>query len=100
METQIDELVVLLGLVAALGVAYAKTFAPYQEAITQAIVDAARVGTRYKRLTNLAVGEGMAIAFSALGAWVIGDWTVLALGVIAGLLSSVEAARVHDTQAA
>ena len=48
-------------LIVLISVAYGRTFGGFQEAITQSVVDALAVKSRYRRVTNLAVGMVIAL---------------------------------------
>lgn len=99
MNDSIDELIVVLGVVGALAVAYSKAFGGYQAELTQALIDAFAIKSRFRRLANLGVGIGLAVAFTVVGALWLGSWAIVPAGALAGILSSVEAGRVHDEQA-
>jgi hypothetical protein len=47
---------------------------------------------------NLAVGVAVATAYRGFAAWQAGDALLVALGGLAGVFASVEAADVHDQQ--
>ena len=53
-------------LIVLISVAYGRTFGGFQEAITQSVVDALAVKSRYRRVTNLAVGMVIQRASPAL----------------------------------
>ena len=84
-------------LIVLISVAYGRTFGGFQEAITQSVVDALAVKSRYRRVTNLAVGMVIALLIAGAAAWKLGTWDVIPIGIIAGLMASVEAARAHET---
>lgn len=99
METfdgQIGELVAILGIVVGLAVAYGKAFAGHQEQITQAVIDAFQVKSRYKRLVNIAVGILIAAGMTAVGAAWLHAWEIVPAGVLAGILAAVEASKQHE----
>ena len=50
----------------------------------------------WRGLLNLGIGLLLAQSLTGLAVWMIGDPRFLAIGVLAGLIASVEAARVHD----
>lgn len=95
MDDQIVQLFAVLAVAVGL---YAKAFGQYQFQIAEWIIAARQVESRYKGLVNLAVGVVLAGCFAALAAWKLGDWSILAVGLLAGVLASVEAAKVHDGQ--
>jgi len=47
----------------------------------------------YKRK---AVGVALAVALSAFAVWQVGDWSLLAVGALVGVMASVKAAKAHD----
>lgn len=96
MQSSIDELIVVIGVVTALSVAFAKAFGPYQTEISQAVIDAFAVPSSSRRLVNMGVGIVIGVAFTAIGAAAIGAWGIVPAGVLAGVLASVEASRTHD----
>jgi hypothetical protein len=68
--------------------------------LVQWVVDGLRVERRFRGLLNLAVGLLLALALSGLAAWVTGDPRLPAIGLLAGIIASVEAARAHDAEQA
>ncbi len=96
MEQTITELVTIIGVVAALAVAYAKAFAVHQEAISQAMIDAFKVTSEYRRLLNLGVGIAIAAGMTCVGAVWLERWEIVPAGVLAGLLAAVEASKAHE----
>jgi hypothetical protein len=99
MEEQLADLTALIAVVIALGVAYAKGFGAYQTQLVEWVIAAAVIGSRWRGLLNLAVGTCLALLFTAIAAYQLHDWSLIALGLFTGILASVEAARVHDEQA-
>lgn len=99
-DDQITDLLALIGAVVTLGAAYGKMFGGRQTQIVEWIVTGFGVKSRWRGLVNLAVGLVIAGAVSAYAALRSGEWAMLAAGLLAGLLASDEAARVHDEQAA
>lgn len=97
---QVNDLLTLIGAVVTLGAAYARLFGGRQTQIVEWIVSGFGVKSRWRGLVNLAVGLAIAGAVSAYASWQTGQWAMLAAGLLAGLLASDEAARVHDEQAA
>jgi hypothetical protein len=95
-DEQTTELLGLLAVVLGLSVGYGKAFGAYQTYVTQAVIDSVGVRSRYRAAVNIGVGLVLAVAFSTLGAWRLGDWSLLAAGGFAGFLASVEAGKVHD----
>lgn len=100
MDNQIGELVAVVGIVVGLGVAYGKAFAAYQTAISQAIIEALQVPSRFRAVTNLAVGILIGVAITIVGALWLHSWEIVPAGVFAGVLASVEAGKVHDAEKA
>lgn len=77
--------------------AYAKYFAPYQERISEAIIEAFSVPKRYKSLTNIGVGVAIAVIFTVVAAISAGlGLQVIVGGIAAGILASVNASTIHD----
>jgi cobalamin synthase len=95
-DDQIAGSLALVAMVVALAAGYAKAFGVYQCQLVQWVIDAGEVPGRFRGLVNLAVGTALAAAFGALGARQADDPGLLALGLLAGVLASVEAAKVHD----
>jgi hypothetical protein len=98
MDDQIAQLLALVAAVVALAAGYAKAFGASQYRIVEWVIAAGRVPGRFRGVVNLAVGVAIATAFGGLSAWQAGDPRLLALGLLAGVLASVEAAKVHDAQ--
>jgi hypothetical protein len=98
MDDQIAQLLALAATVVALSAGYAKAFGAYQCQIVQWVIDAGRVPGRFRGVVNLAVGVAIAAGVGGLGARQAGDPGILVLGLLAGILASVEAAKVHDAQ--
>lgn len=95
-EATIGELTALIAVVGSVAAAYGKALGPAQMQLVQWVIEALRVERRYRGLLNLAVGLLLALALSALAGWTIGDPRLPAIGLLAGIIASVEAARVHD----
>jgi hypothetical protein len=101
MDENVSQLLAAAAAVAAVSVGYGKVFGKYQFRLVEWILTATCAPGRYKGLVNLAVGVAVATGFSAFAAWRADhDWALLALGCLAGVFASVEAADVHDHQAA
>lgn len=92
------QLLAMIAAVVALSVAYGKALGGYQYQIVEWVVDAFEVKSRYKGLVNLGVGIVLAACFAFLVAWQSGEWFVMATGILAGVLASVEASKIHDGQ--
>jgi hypothetical protein len=99
MEQQIADLTALIAVVIALALAYAKGFGAYQTQLVEWVIAASALPGHWRGVLNLGAGVLLAVAFTAIGAFYLGDWSLLAVGVFAGVLASVEAARVHDARA-
>ena len=100
MDESIDQLIIVLGVVAGLAVAYGKVMGGYQTELSQTFIDAFQIRSRFRRLANLTVGVGLAVGFTVVGALWLETWAIVPAGVLAGILSSVEAGKVHDREAA
>ena len=100
MQTDADGILAAIGLVLALSIGYGKVVGPLQTDISQAFIDAFAVPTPYKRLLNLGVGLALAVAVAIIGAVAVDSWALVPAGVLAGVMASVEAARVHDQDGA
>jgi hypothetical protein len=98
MEHEIADLTALIAVVITLGFAYAKGFGAYQTQLVEWVIAAAAIGPRWRGLLNLAVGTVLALLFTAIAAYQLDDWSLIAVGLFAGILASIEAARVHDDQ--
>lgn len=92
----IDELIALSVIVVGLVAAYGKAFAGYQTILSQWVIDAFAVESRFRGLVNLAVGLLIGTGFSLIAAQMLGTWTLVPVGIFAGFLSSVEASKKHD----
>lgn len=100
MEDQIALLIAAITVIIGASVTYAKVFGPYQAALTEILVTTLNTPSRYKAAVNLGVGVVLAAVVTVVAAWAIGNTVVIAAGIVAGLFGSIEAQRVHDTQAA
>jgi hypothetical protein len=95
-EPSIAALTALIGLIGTVSVAYGKALGATQMQLVKWVIDALRIERRYRGLLNLAIGLLLAMTLSAIAAWTIGDRRFLAVGLLAGLIASVEAAKTHD----
>ena len=95
-ETTIGELTALIAVVVSIATAYGKAFGKTQMQLVQWTIEALVVPNRYRGLLNLAIGVGLALTMSAIAAWVIGEPRFLAIGLLAGIIASIEAASAHD----
>ena len=95
-ESSISELTALIAVIGTVAVAYGKALGATQMQLVQWVIDALRIERRYRGLLNLAIGFLLAMALSAIAAWIISDLRFLAVGLLAGLIASVEAAKAHD----
>ena len=100
MQANVDELIVIIGVIAALSVAFGKAFGPYQTEISQAVIDALQVPSRYRRILNMGIGVAIGVIFTLVGALSIGEWQIVPAGILAGIMASVEASKVHDRERA
>ena len=100
MQESADTIVATLGIVVALSIAYGRIVGPLQTDITQAIIDAWQVPSNVRRLLNLGVGTTLGVAVAIVGALAVGSWAVVPAGILAGVMASSEAARVHDADTA
>ena len=97
-EATIGELAALIAVVGSVAAAYGKALGGTQMALVEWVVSASAIESRWRGLLNLAIGLLLAQALSGLAVWIIGDPRFLAIGMLAGLIASVEAARAHDAQ--
>ena len=95
----IEELITLTVVIVGLAAAYGKAFAGYQQTLSQWVIDAFAIASRFRGLTNLAVGIAIGTGFSVIAAGMLETWDMLAIGIFAGLLASVEAGKKHDEEA-
>ena len=95
----VDELIALSVVVIGLAAAYGKAFGSYQATLSEWVILALHIPSHWKGLTNLAVGLVIATGFSVIAASMMGTWALVAVGIFAGFLASVEAGRAHDTGA-
>jgi hypothetical protein len=79
---------------------YGRVFGPFQTYLVEAVVAGFAVRSRWKRLVNLGVGVALADLLMAPAAHETGNWWLLVVGLIAGILASAAAAQAHDQQAA
>jgi hypothetical protein len=93
-----DQIARLFALVAAVAAGYGQLFGRYQFQIVEWVVAAGSIDGRYRGVVNLIVGVTLAGTFSGLAAWQIDDWGIVIVGLLAGVLASVEAAKVHDAK--
>ena len=100
MQEQTDGLLAAIGIVLALSIGYARVIGPLQADISQAFIDAFAVPSSYKRLLNLGVGLALAVAVAIIGAVAVNSWALVPAGVLAGIMASVEASKVHDQDGA
>ena len=101
MDENVSQLLAAAAAVVAVSVGYGKVFGKYQFRLVEWLLTATCAPGRYKGLVNLAVGVAVATGFSAFAAGQADrDWSLLALGCLAGVFASVEAADVHDQLAA
>ena len=89
-----------LAVVLTASVAYSRALGATQCQIAAWVIAAFRTPSRWRGLVNLGVGVALATAVSVVAAWQAGNWGLLPAGVLAGVLASVEAAKVHDDAAA
>ena len=99
-EATIGELTALIAVVGSVAAAYGKALGSTQMHLVQWVIDGLRVERRFRGLLNLAIGLLLALALSGIAAWTIGDSRLPAIGLLAGIIASVEAARTHDAQEA
>ena len=95
-EATIGELTALIAIVGSVAAAYGKALGGTQMTLVEWVIAASTIESRWRGLLNLAIGLLLAQALSGLAVWVIGDPHFLAVGLLAGLIASVEAARAHD----
>lgn len=98
-ETTIGEVTALIAVVGSVAAAYGKAFGSTQMALVEWVIAAGEVESRWRGILNLAIGLLLAQASSGLAVWVTGDPRFLAVGLLAGIIASVEAARAHDARA-
>jgi hypothetical protein len=77
---------------------FGERFAPYQEKLSQGIIDAFNIPTRFRLLTNIGVGIVVAVVFTLVAAIYIGSYLVVPAGILAGILSAVNASNLHDSK--
>jgi hypothetical protein len=95
-ESTLRDLTALIAVVVTVAAAYGKALGSTQMTLVEWVIAATGVAARWRGLLNLAIGISLAQALSGLAVWVIGEPRLLAIGLVAGLIASVEAARVHD----
>jgi hypothetical protein len=97
-ETTIGELTALIAVVVAIAGAYGKAFGRSQMQLVQWTIEALIVPNRYRGLLNLAIGVSLALLMSTIAAWIIGEPRFIAIGLLAGIIASIEAANSHDAR--
>lgn len=97
-NTDLERIVAMIGLIGGLSIAYGKAMGTQQAAISEAVISAGTIGSRYKRVVNLAIGLVLAILFTAVAALWLGSWEIVPAGVLAGILASTEANKAHDAE--
>ncbi|CAN5528753.1 hypothetical protein BH09CHL1_BH09CHL1_25650 [soil metagenome] len=95
-ETTIGELTALIAVVVAIATAYGKAFGRSQMQLVQWTIEALIVPNRYRGLLNLAIGVSLALLMSGIAAWIIGEPRFIAIGLLAGIIASIEAGNSHD----
>lgn len=92
----LGDLIAYIGLLVTASIGYGKVVGPYQVELTETVIEALGIKTRFKRVANLATGIVVALAFTGVAGYALGRWELLLPGVFAGFLASVEAGRKHD----
>jgi hypothetical protein len=95
LSTDLLAFVVVLG---AIAMGYGKFFGPHQTEVTNVFCEAFVVNSRFKPLMNLTVGITMGLGITATAAYYLDNWSILPIGVLAGIFASNEAAKVHDAR--
>ena len=95
-QSTVEQLTLLVAVLAAITALYGKAFGPYQVQLVQWAIDAFRVTSRWRGLLNLAIGVLFAMAVSVIAAGKLGNWWIVPIGALAGVMASIEAAKVHD----
>lgn len=86
-----------IGILALLAVTYGEAFGGKQSEITNAVIKAFGVKSRYKPAVNMLASIAVAALIGAVLA-IYSTWSVVPLMAIAGLLAGTKAAQVHDTK--
>lgn len=95
-DTTIGAITNAIAVLGLLSITYGKFIGKRQTKLVQAIIDGMRVKSRYRPAVNFATGVVLALALSVFLAVWLGNWEILAIGVVAGVFASEEAADVHD----
>lgn len=90
------QLTAIIAVVVAVSLAYGKAFGATQCQIVEWFVQGFRIPSRWKGLLNLVIGVALAALVALFAAVKTGEWSIVGVGALAGVLASVEAARVHD----
>lgn len=99
MDTAIlDGFIVAVLAIIAVASQLATAFGPYQESITEAVIEGFGIPKRFKRLTNFGVGLTLGLLFAVVIAFYMGAPIFIPIGVLIGVLASVSAAKAHDSQ--
>lgn len=94
-EATVDPFIVTAGLVAGASLVYGYFFGGHQEKVAQWFIDALGTPTRYKGVTNLAVGLALALPFAAVFA-IQTNLLTGSIFMLGGLVSSIRASNAHD----
>jgi hypothetical protein len=95
-DNDVQQLVAVAAMVTAAALAYGKVLGPVQTQLVQWFIDAFAVPSQWRGLMNLAVGIAVSVSLSLVVYQSTGRVSFLGVGVLAGLIASVEAAKVHD----
>lgn len=98
-EQTIGEITAAIAILGTLSAAYGKFIGPLQTELVQAIIDGFSLSSKIRPAVNFATGIGLALILSLFLALYVGDWRLIAVGLVAGVFASQKAAETHDVQA-
>ena len=94
-----DNLISLIAVVTLVIAAYQGAFGPRQAELSEVVIKAFGVKSRYKPAVNALTSVAVALIVGGVLAMEAG-WKVLPIAALAGLLASTKAAEVHDAKKA
>lgn len=98
-EFNIDPFLATASLIIAASAAYGKLFGKPQMTVTQWIIDASQIESRFRGVTNMAVGLALSLPFAVIIATEL-DIKTGSIFLLGGFIASIEAARIHDEEKA
>ena len=94
----LEQFGLLVALIISVAAGYSKLFAEIQMYLTQSLIDAFQVESRYRKLLNIGLGVGIATAVSLITVLYFHEWKFMSVGVVAGIIASAQASKAHDAE--